>query len=88
MERPSSIICQGSRTGKIQPKSSDGRLLMLYSTSLPRRGFTNPVWGTGLHLDDADVLDRSKWIKSGNLLGKTLMQIRKEIVTIRGQPDN
>lgn len=49
---------------------------------------TNPVWGTGLQLDDADTLDRSKWIKSGNLLGKTLMQIRNEIVTARGQPEN
>lgn len=40
----------------------------------------DPVWRTGLQLDDADTLDQSKWIKSGNLLGKTLMKIRKEIV--------
>lgn len=49
---------------------------------------TNPIWGIGLQLDNADVLDRSKWIKSGNLLGRTLMQIRNEIVTSRGQPQN
>lgn len=41
----------------------------------------DPVWGTGL-------LDQTKWIKSGNLLGRTLMKIRKEIVHKSGTPDN
>lgn len=49
---------------------------------------TNPVWGTGLQLDAADTLNQSKWIKTGNLLGKTLMKIRNEIVQERGRPDN
>lgn len=48
----------------------------------------DPVWGTGLQLDDPESLNRSKWIQTGNLLGKTLMKIRKEIVNHRGTPEN
>lgn len=48
----------------------------------------DPVWGTGLQLDDAETLNQSKWIKSGNLLGKTLMKVRNEIVNKRGTPEN
>lgn len=37
------------------------------------------TWGIGLTLEDNDVLDNSKWLKNGNLLGRTLMQIRDEL---------
>lgn len=47
----------------------------------------NSMWGTGIELDSPDALNQSKWIKSGNLLGKTLMKIRNEIVNKRGTPE-
>jgi len=36
------------------------------------------IWGIGLAPDDSDVTDSSKW-KGQNLLGKAIMQARKEI---------
>jgi ribA/ribD-fused uncharacterized protein len=36
------------------------------------------IWGIGLHWEDDDVLDESKW-KGQNLLGKALMMVRNEI---------
>lgn len=40
-------------------------------------------WGIGMTLDDAQVLDTSKWIDNGNLLGVLLMQIRSELLVNR-----
>lgn len=53
-----------------------------------REASKDPIWGIGLQLDDPGVLDQSKWVKLGNLLGRTLMMVRKEIVSILGQPQN
>lgn len=39
----------------------------------------DPCWGVGYTLEDQHVLDVDKWNKQGNLLGKSLMQIRSEI---------
>lgn len=39
----------------------------------------DPRWGIGLTLDDENVLDQSKWLPQGNLLGNSLMTIREEI---------
>lgn len=36
-------------------------------------------WGIGLSLENADVLDTSKWAKEGNLLGRTLVSVRDEL---------
>ena len=36
------------------------------------------VWGIGMHANDPDILDESKW-KGTNLLGKALMEVRKRI---------
>lgn len=41
----------------------------------------NPTWGIGMDLSDDDVLDHTKWNKDGNLLGKSLMQVREELLT-------
>lgn len=40
--------------------------------------FKDSVWGIGLSADDVDIFDKTKW-KGQNLLGKVLMQIRKEL---------
>lgn len=37
---------------------------------------TNSRWGVGMDLDNAEVLDVSKWNPSGNLLGRSLMRLR------------
>jgi ribA/ribD-fused uncharacterized protein len=36
------------------------------------------IWGIGLHYKDNDCLDESKW-KGMNLLGKALMEVRKQL---------
>lgn len=41
---------------------------------------TNPRWGIGLPLNNPNVLDTSKWLPEGNLLGKSLSTIREELV--------
>lgn len=38
------------------------------------------MWGIGLSLEDPNVLDDSKWAPEGNLLGKTLVAIREELM--------
>lgn len=43
----------------------------------------NTCWGIGMTLDDAQVLDTTKWNNSGNLLGVLLMQIRSELLVNR-----
>lgn len=48
---------------------------------------TNSRWGVGMSLDDEKVLDKSKWNKQGNLLGRLLMQIRDQMIKER-QPSN
>lgn len=40
----------------------------------------NIIWGIGLTLDSIDVLDSSKWNPQGNLLGKTLVRVRDELI--------
>lgn len=40
----------------------------------------NPRWGIGMNLADKEVLDHTKWNNNGNLLGKTLMKVRDELL--------
>lgn len=40
----------------------------------------NPQWGIGLSLEDKEVLNKSKWNKQGNLLGRLLMKVRNQII--------
>ena len=40
--------------------------------------FKDSVWSCGLAANDPDIFDETKW-KGQNLLGKVLMQIRKEL---------
>jgi ribA/ribD-fused uncharacterized protein len=37
------------------------------------------IWGIGLHEDDADILDRSKW-KGTNWLGIAIMDVRTTLI--------
>lgn len=37
------------------------------------------IWGIGLHWDNDDVLDESKW-QGLNLLGKALMEVRSNLI--------
>lgn len=41
----------------------------------------NPRWGIGFELSHEDVLDHTKWSKTGNLLGRVLMRVREELCT-------
>lgn len=44
----------------------------------------DPFWGVGFSLEHPNVLDTDQWIPEGNLLGKTLMSIREELLTSAG----
>lgn len=40
-------------------------------------------WGIGMDLSNPEALDTTKWPESSNLLGRTLMEVRKEIQNSR-----
>lgn len=40
----------------------------------------NPTWGLGMDLKDEEVLNQTKWIPGGNLLGRCLMEIWAEFI--------
>lgn len=44
---------------------------------------TNPQWGVGMALENDSVLDKTKWNKQGNLLGRSLMTIREQLIKER-----
>lgn len=39
----------------------------------------DPRWGIGMSLEDATVLDTTKWLTTGNLLGRILSKVREEV---------
>lgn len=41
---------------------------------------TNPRWGIGMDLNNPEVLNDTKWLEAGNLLGRSLMNLRKELL--------
>lgn len=45
-------------------------------------------WGIGLSLENPDVLDTTKWAPGGNLLGKTLMAVREDLMKMANFPAN
>lgn len=63
-------------------KQNKGLLDFLLSTKnlLLGEASKNPCWGIGMTLEDREVTDALKWNKDGNLLGKTLMSIRAELI--------
>lgn len=50
----------------------------------------DPKWAVGMSLEDEDVLDVSKWLPTGNLLGRTLTRVRTEFLqgVATDQPPN
>lgn len=63
-------------------KQNDNLLKYLKNTQGLELGEASkdPKWGIGMSLDDADVLDSTKWIPSGNRLGRALSKIREEVL--------
>lgn len=50
---------------------------------IPGEASTNPRWGIGMDIHNPEVLDPSKWSQTGNLLGNSLMKLRKELLEQR-----
>lgn len=46
----------------------------------------DPVWGIGFRLTDSEAHNTEKWNTEGNLLGKSLMEIREELNRARQTP--
>lgn len=77
-ERRADIAITGLREKFRQNKHLADFLLSTKNQTLGEAS-KNPNWGVGMTLDDQHVLDSSKWIESGNLLGTLLMQLRTEL---------
>lgn len=45
----------------------------------------NATWGIGMDINNKEVLDQSKWLPKGNLLGRTLMTLRAEFLKKKGK---
>lgn len=48
----------------------------------------NTRWGIGMDLSDPLVLDHTKWLQSGNLLGRLLMKVRSDLLSNRKRGKN
>lgn len=44
---------------------------------------TNSQWGVGMTLEDGNVLNKAKWNKQGNLLGRLLMKVWDQMIRER-----
>lgn len=73
------ILAEGLRAKFTQNKALLDKLRTTQGKVLGEAS-TNPKWGIGMTLEDENVLDQDKWNESGNLLGKTLVKIRSELV--------
>lgn len=45
----------------------------------------NTTWGIGMDINNKEVLDQSKWLAGGNLLGRSLMTLRAEFIRNKGK---
>lgn len=84
-EKVATIAMEGLRAKFKQNRSLKDKLCQTYPLTLGEAS-TNQRWGIGLELNDPDVLNQEKWSASGNLLGRSLMEIRQELMTKCGQP--
>lgn len=54
-------------------------LLSTKDAILVEAALKDKLWGVGIHIDDNDIYDIEKW-KGKNLLGNTLMEVRKQLI--------
>lgn len=48
----------------------------------------NARWGIGMEPSDPEVLNHSRWLETGNLLGRSLMRVREEFLSKGKKPAN
>lgn len=73
------IVTQASYLKFTQNPSLLKQLLAEQHLELVEASPVDKVWGIGLHYDNDEVLDKSKW-KGQNLLGKCIMKAREQII--------
>jgi len=73
------IVTQANRLKFTQNEYFKELLLSTGDKIIVEASPEDPIWGIGLHYDDDDVLDESKW-KGENLLGKSIMVVRSELM--------
>lgn len=70
----STIALEGLQA-KFRQNQALGNYLRSTSPLTLGEASTNPRWGTGLALQDDNAIDKSKWNKQGNLLGRLLLRV-------------
>lgn len=83
-EQVATIALQGLRAKFNQNKSLGDKLCATGPLVLGEAS-TNPWWGIGLDLNDPDGLDKTKWSDNGNLLGRSLMEVWQELLSMRNR---
>lgn len=78
-EKAETLIISALRAKFLQNKDLAHFLMDTYPRLIGEAS-KNEVWGIGLTLDNRDVLDNSKWKKGGNLLGRSLVKVREELI--------
>ncbi|MCP3057767.1 NADAR family protein [Myxococcus sp. K38C18041901] len=73
------IIYEGNRAKFTQNASLLEVLLASQGTELVEASPMDRIWGVGLGMDDARILDPSKW-RGLNLLGKVLTRLRDDLI--------
>lgn len=75
----STIATEGLQA-KFRQNASLGEYLRSTAPLTLGEASKNPKWGVGFTLEEEDVLNKSKWNKEGNLLGRLLMKVRNQMI--------
>lgn len=81
-EQVENIAMQGLRA-KFQQNPALAHFLCSTHPKTLGEASPNKTWGIGLTLNHKEVLHTEKWLKSGNLLGRSLMTIREEMMALK-----
>ena len=73
------IIYEGLLQKFLQNEELKNQLLSTKDASLAECAVKDTIWGIGLSMKDENRFDKSKW-RGTNLLGYTLMLVRKQIL--------
>lgn len=73
------VAMEGLRAKFAQNRSLKDKLCKTFPLTLGEAS-KNPRWGIGMDISDHEALDQGKWIESGNLLGRSLMEVRQEFL--------